>query len=517
MKFLATSLALLALSTGAPPDSTRAVDLDGDGRLDLVRLTRGELRVDWNLGQRAFQPGELELPPLPITAFLVEDLNADGRPDLYLVTLGANVALVSDGARGFVDATLELGLATAGLGLGVRRIDIDEDGTPDLLLQNAGGDVVFWGRAGGGFERDASISTPAGRARSTGGSGAAASGPGWTLTPGRLPPPLPGPYTAALGTDLPPGSLILWEAELPPSGFEATSWSVKTDPPGAWFPALPMPTARGGAVAGAMEGKVFVLGGSTGISLTDAVEAYSPAGPNWKTGSRMPAPLRDAVSAVVGGRMYVFGGITPAGIVEDVNVLDPATGWAPRAKVPSQQLSPGCAAAGGKIYLIGGATIFAPLDLVREYDPGADQWKTLPSSLPTPRSGLAAAALDGKIYLVGGITTAPVDTVDVYDPATDTFSSAAPLPVKTSSASAVALDGRVFLFTGNPGVFAYDPDWDIWTQEAPPVMPHIVGTAAVLGGRIHLVGGSDGGGGAYSGGHEIYDPGGPRLRVVRKK
>jgi len=510
MNTLAVLSALLALSS-ASLDTTRLVDLDADGRLDLLRLTRGELRVDWNLGQRAFLPAELELPPIPVSSFLVEDLNADGRLDLYLVTSGANVALVSDGARGFIDATAALGLSDADAGLDVRSVDVDGDGFPDLVLRNEAGDVVFWGRRRGGFERDASLSTPSTRGS---GSSQSAAVPGWTITPGALPPPLPGAFPAALGTHLPPGSLILWEDDSPPSGFELTSWSVRSDPPAAWFPDLAMPTARADAVAGVIEGKVHVMGGITSTGITDAVEAYTTF-PSWKTGAKLPVPLRGASSAVVADRMYVIGGLTPGGATDDVNVLDPASGWAPRAPVPSQQFDPGCAALGDKIYLFGGSTAGSYLDLIREYDTLADSWKTLPSALSAPRAGSAATSLGGKIYVIGGIgSSGPVDTVDVFDPAAGTFSSAAPLPDPAGGGSAVTLDGRVFHLLGST-LHSYDPASNIWTQEASAASLHLDGTASVLNGRIHLVGGSDGT--AFTGTHEVYDPGGPRLRVVRKK
>jgi hypothetical protein len=513
MKFLAASLALLALSSSSS-DSTRLVDLDGDGRLDLVRLAHGVLRVDWNLGNRTLQSAELELPAAPVASFLVEDLNADGRLDLYVTTTAANVALVSDGARGFVDATAALGLLDGGVGLGVRQVDLDGDGVADLLLRNVAGDVVFWGRRGGGFERDESLSTPP-TTSSGGGATQSAAAPPWAITPGSLPPPLPGPFAPALGTHLPPGSLILWEGATPPMGFETTGWSLKVDPPVVWRPELAMPTARGRAVAGALDGRIFVMGGFTGTSFTDAVEAYGSP-PSWKTGVMMPAPLADARSAVVAERMYVFGGLTPGGLTDDVNVYDPATGWAPGSPVPSQQSAPGCAAVGDKIYLIGGGTVSGVLDLVREYDTIGDSWKTRPSLLPTARSGIAAAELGGKIYLIGGSALGgPVDLVDVYDPATNAFSPATPLPTPSFGGSAVAFDGRLFYFPGGATVLSYDPGTGLWTQELSPTGSYFEGTAVVYQNEIHLVGG-DGGGGMYHGDHEAYDLGGPRLHVVRK-
>lgn len=46
-----------------------------------------------------------------------------------------------------------LGLTDAGLGKTAERVDVDGDGLSDLLLHNAGGDVLFWALAPGAFER----------------------------------------------------------------------------------------------------------------------------------------------------------------------------------------------------------------------------------------------------------------------------------------------------------------------------------------------------------------------------
>ena len=44
----------------------------------------------------------------------------------------------------------------------------------------------------------------------------------------------------------------------------------------------------------------------------------------------------------------------------------------------------------------------------------------------TPRWGLAAVALNGKIYAIGGCfdENKPYSTVEIYDPATDTWTKA---------------------------------------------------------------------------------------------
>ena len=45
--------------------------------------------------------------------------------------------------------------------------------------------------------------------------------------------------------------------------------------------------------------------------------------------------------------------------------------------------------------------------------------------MPTPRYGPAAAVVDGKIYVFGGNDVGSLDTVEEYDPDTDTWTTKA--------------------------------------------------------------------------------------------
>lgn len=141
--------------TDATPTTIRMVELDGDGWLDRLALgADGSVTVALNRGARLFEPVVQELPNVFVTDVLAADLDADGHPDLYLVSPSANVALLGDGTGCFVDATTELGLCDASMGLRAERVDLDADGVFDLLLHNERGDVVFWGSEAGVYERE---------------------------------------------------------------------------------------------------------------------------------------------------------------------------------------------------------------------------------------------------------------------------------------------------------------------------------------------------------------------------
>jgi hypothetical protein len=552
---------LLALAPGlgsndpAPPP--QLVDLDGDGRTDLVDLAGGRLQVSWSLGGRSFERAT-NLPAIPVADVLVDDLDADGRLDLYLVSPGANLALVADGARGFRDATDELGLADAGVGLRVERRDVDGDGVRDLVLHEARGVVIFWGHAEGGFERDLTLAPPAaprggpvvgpraeetpavapppaleGRGDGTSPSDAprprAGSGPppapgsrrpvpGYTITPGGA--SSHGGAGPVLHTDLPPDSLILWEGPTPPPGFEPTGWTVQVEETENWSWGPSMAQQHYGAASAALAGKLFVFGGyDTSAGHDTSVEVYDPKTQTWSSAAAMPKPMSYAASAAVGGKAYLFGGNDGVSYLTDVWEYDPGSdNWTQKSSMPASQNLAACGEVGGRVYLIGGWNGTTNIGIVQEYDVATDAWTTRSAALPLPRRYAIGGAAGGKVAVVGGYTTSAVGTVDVYDPVTDSFSSGAPTSAMYGSTT-VSMKGEIVVLSPLSGgytnwVRAYDPISDTWRNAIPSGQAHYLGAAEVLDDRIHLAGGYYG---AYTNTLEIYTPTGPALQVVRKK
>ena len=106
------------------------------------------------------------------------------------------------------------------------------------------------------------------------------------------------------------------------------------------------------------------------------------------------------------------------------------------------------------------------------------------ASMSTPRCSLSANVVDGKIYLIGGdaqgsSTTTTVNINEVYDPSTDSWTSASAIPSAVDNyASAVAYD-RIYVIGGSYGNEVsgenlnqiYDPETNTWSQGAPFLQP----------------------------------------------
>jgi N-acetylneuraminic acid mutarotase len=170
----------------------------------------------------------------------------------------------------------------------------------------------------------------------------------------------------------------------------------------------------------------------------------------------------------------------------------------------------------GKIYAVGGVGLGRRNTGAHEvYDPATDQWTTL-APLPTPRDHLAAAAVGGRLYAIGGRLAGSyaenVTVNEVYDPATNGWQTRAPLPTARSGIAAAVLAGKIFIFGGEApsGTFhqveAYEPTSDRWsTYTAMPTARHGLGAVA-LGGKIYVIAGGPTPGGSASSVNEIFVP-----------
>jgi N-acetylneuraminic acid mutarotase len=217
----------------------------------------------------------------------------------------------------------------------------------------------------------------------------------------------------------------------PPSGPPAwvpidNAWEYDPATDG-WKALAPMPTKRGAAVAAAVGGKLYVIGGASthpGAPETSvhparphralgAVEEYDPAANPWRARSPMPTARTHAAIGVVGEKIYVIGGrlgaafISVASNTDVVEEYDPATDqWgAVRARMPTPRSAVAFGVYGGRIYVAGGefqnAQLMAAFRALEAYDPATNQWISLPS-MPVPRHGLAGAVVGNRLHLVSG-------------------------------------------------------------------------------------------------------------------
>ena len=144
---------------------------------------------------------------------------------------------------------------------------------------------------------------------------------------------------------------------------------------------------------------------------------------------------------------------------------------------------------------------------------GGEYW-TAKGNMPVERSGGKSVELNAKIYLIGGADTGNnfITAVDVYDPVTGAWSTAADLPASLQNMGVASVNGKIYAIGGASAgavavntVYAYDPVTNTWTAKASMPTARWWGTAAVVGGKIYVIGGNTGCC-AWVPTVEVYDP-----------
>jgi N-acetylneuraminic acid mutarotase len=183
------------------------------------------------------------------------------------------------------------------------------------------------------------------------------------------------------------GGLTTWGS--PPLAI-VEAYDPATD---TWERKADMPTARGGLCASVVDGRIFAIGSTspgnppnTSTHLA-VVEMYDPVADVWTRKADMPTARGALASSSADGRIYVVGGSSGGTPLATVEEYDPLTDtWArrtgmswPTSGTPAGRFALASATVNGRIYAMGGAAGFPPqgLSLVLEY--------TLPNVPPALR------------------------------------------------------------------------------------------------------------------------------------
>ncbi|MHC4330084.1 MAG: Kelch repeat-containing protein [Planctomycetota bacterium] len=286
----------------------------------------------------------------------------------------------------------------------------------------------------------------------------------------------------------------------------ASAGSARAD---TWTQKADMPTPRWAHAAGVVNGKIYVIGGLTsetsflnGKALA-VVEEYDPVTDTWTRKADMPAArgYLGGSLPVVDGKIYLIGGGKSA--VAHVDIYDPVMDtWSRGADMPTPRNNVATVAWNDKIYAFGGLTgtlgSSAPtVNVTQVYDPRTDTWA---EAAPMPRGvwGHSANVVDDKIYVVGGASaTNALRIVQVYDPQTDMWTNATPIPKATRHFGASVLCGKIYVVGGwlkssrtpYSDTWVYDPTMDTWTASV-PIPERKVGPTSMVNGRIYAIGGS---------------------------
>jgi N-acetylneuraminic acid mutarotase len=292
---------------------------------------------------------------------------------------------------------------------------------------------------------------------------------------------------------------------------------VKAQEANSWEAKAAMPTARSGFGMAVVNREIYAIGGynkdQTDFSAVN--EKYDPTLNTWVEKTPMPTHRVSFGIAVFENKIYIFGGqILVNGhrqVITTTEVYDPASDtWA--IKTPMPHLGGDFAA-----NVVVGDKIYAISTYNDVYDPAKDSWSTKAAILE-PVAHSANAVVDDKIYVISGTHYGnepqfyvPINLTQIYDPATDSWSSGAPIPTAIASPAAVAtvgsnapkaiyVVGGLILTPDSNGGFIYHaqkltqvyyPASDSWNLGAPMPTARYALAVGTVDDKVYAMGGSD--------------------------
>merc|ERR1712086_1234478 len=123
--------------------------------------------------------------------------------------------------------------------------------------------------------------------------------------------------------------------------------------------------------------------------------------------------------------------------------------------MPTARCIHSCTAIGSQIFVVGGMdSNNKTLDSVEVYDYCTGSWSTMPPMSTARHShsctSTSCTAIGSKIFVVGGYDRhgKTLDSVEVYDYCTGSWSTMAPMPTARHSHSCTAIDSQIFVVGG---------------------------------------------------------------------
>jgi len=268
----------------------------------------------------------------------------------------------------------------------------------------------------------------------------------------------------------------------------------------------PSPIPRFEAAAAVAGEKLYLLGGfhTRDLKASSRCDVYDPVSDSWTRLADRPSPVTHAGVAVVNGEVWVVGGFAgdhPGAATAEVwryNVTNNT--WAPGPSLPEPRGSGALVELDGELHFFGGVKADRDTDcadhwVLRLDDPGA--WQPRAPMLHG-RNHLSGTVLDGKIHALGGqyrhdFAPLDLDLHEAYDPATDSWTSLAPLllPRSHCEPGTFVHKGLIIIAGGRSNekpvlydIDAYDPVSDSWRSLAALNIPMRAPIAKLVGDRI---------------------------------
>jgi hypothetical protein len=231
-----------------------------------------------------------------------------------------------------------------------------------------------------------------------------------------------------------------------------------------------------------------------------ATELYDPATGQWSfTGSSKYSRSGYTLTLLRNGKVLLVGGAPT-----ETELYDPATGtWTVSGSLAQHRYNhTATLLQDGRVLVVGGWDNGTYASLVEVYNPATNTWSTLADTLG--RLGHTATLLaDGQVLLLGGNGTTPV--ASLFNPTTNTLTPVATpgVPLKDHTATRLT-DGKV-LVAKDSNSWLYEPATRSWTPRGNLVVGRTHHMATLLpNGQVLIAGGTVSGSKTREA--ELYNP-----------